>query len=72
MTKTFRIESKAAVDMGVYEAETAEQAVAALNADVGSESTLEDWTVYEVMTASQIMGCAMNADDAMRRAESSR
>jgi hypothetical protein len=48
MSKQFRITSKAGLDMGVYEGETPEQAVEALNADAGGESTVDDWYVEEV------------------------
>lgn len=45
----YHIESKAGVIMGVYEGATADEAVAALNADVGGESEPSDWIILEVV-----------------------
>ena len=49
----FYIESKAGVSMGIYEGATAEDAVAALNADVGGDSVPSDWIILEVVDEDQ-------------------
>ena len=49
----YYIESKAGVIMGVYEGATAEEAVAALNADAGGDSKVDDWIVIEVVDVEQ-------------------
>ena len=49
----FYIESKAGVIMGVYEGASAEDAVAALNADAGSDSVADDWIILEVVDIDQ-------------------
>ena len=54
-TATFRITSKAGLDFGLYEGETAEAAFAAMCADgageVGDETvgTAKDWIIEEVL-----------------------
>ncbi len=49
----FYIESKAGVIMGIYEAESPEDAVAVLNADIGGDSTADDWTILQVVDVDQ-------------------
>ena len=49
----FYIESKAGVIMGIYEGASAEDAVAALNADAGGDSKVDDWIVLEVVGVDQ-------------------
>ncbi len=54
MSKLYYIEPKGgAVIMGVYEAESPEAAVAALNADAGGDSAAADWIVHEVVDVDQ-------------------
>lgn len=50
---SYYIESKAGVVMGIYEGDTEEAAVAALNADAGVESTVADWTIIAVTDIDQ-------------------
>lgn len=50
---SYYIESLAGAPMGIYEGDTKEAAVAALNADAGSESTVADWTIIEVTDIDQ-------------------
>lgn len=52
-TNAYYIESLAGVPMGIYEGETAEAAVAALNEDAGGESSIEDWTIIAVTRTDQ-------------------
>lgn len=54
----FYIESKAGVIMGIYEGASAEDAVAALNADAGSDSVADDWIIIEVVDVDQDWGHA--------------
>lgn len=49
----FYIESQAGVIMGIYEGASAEDAVAALNADAGSDSVAADWIILEVTDVDQ-------------------
>ncbi|WP_248793081.1 hypothetical protein [Escherichia coli] len=50
----YYIESQAGVIMGIYEGASAEDAVAALNADAGgSDSVAADWIVIEVVDVDQ-------------------
>lgn len=49
----YYIESRDGVIMGVYEGASADGAVAALNADAGSDSATADWTVIEVVDVDQ-------------------
>jgi hypothetical protein len=49
----FYIESKAGVIMGLYEGSSKEEAVEALNAEAGSESTTADWIIFEVVDVDQ-------------------
>jgi hypothetical protein len=51
--RKFYIESKAGVIMGIYEGASAEDAVAALNADVGGDSAVSDWIILEVVDVDQ-------------------
>ena len=52
----FYIESKAGVIMGIYDGASAEEAVAALNADSGGESVADDWIIIEVVDVDQGLG----------------
>jgi len=49
----FYIESRDGVIMGIYEGASAEDAVAALNADIGGDSTVADWITIEVVDIDQ-------------------
>ena len=49
----FYIESQDGVIMGIYEGASAEDAVAALNADAGADSELTDWIILEVTDVDQ-------------------
>ena len=49
----FYIESKAGVIMGIYEGASAEDAVAALNADAGADSVASDWIILEATDVDQ-------------------
>ena len=49
----YYIESQASVIMGIYEGASAEDAVAALNADAGGDSTAADWIILDVVDVDQ-------------------
>ena len=49
----YYIESLDGFPMGVYEGDTAEAAVAALNEDAGGESNTDDWTIIAVTQTDQ-------------------
>ena len=51
----FYIESQAGVIMGIYEGASAEDAVAALNADAGSDSVAADWIILAVTDVDQVL-----------------
>jgi hypothetical protein len=51
----FYIESQAGVIMGMYEGASAEDAVAALNEDAGSDSVAADWIILEVTDVDQVL-----------------
>jgi len=49
----YYIESRDGVIMGVYNGNSSEEAVAALNADVGGDSAVSDWIILEVVDVDQ-------------------
>lgn len=49
----YYIESRDGVIMGIYEGASAEDAVAALNADAGGDSVPSDWIILEVVDIDQ-------------------